>query len=232
MDQVLDEIGVADERRAFFYFSDARLQPAEPSRGRRGLRVVNAARLNWRRPLPEGFSSQDHKGTDVLLRGAAAFLAGGGHLTLSLFRKGIDVAATESLVADLGLSGVVEWHDEMDLHRFHGVLADADVVCDQLGDAFPGMAMLDAMALGRPVIANLPAALTAGRYPEPWPVRQASTVEDVTAHLAALADDEVRVEAARQTAAFATRHLSAVAAARICVRHFHESAPCREEKAS
>jgi glycosyltransferase involved in cell wall biosynthesis len=220
MDTILDGLGVPDTRREFFYFADPILRPVPPAAGRRGLRVVNAARLNWVRPMPPGFCTQDHKGTDVLLHGAAAHVAAGRRLTLVLFRKGLHVAETEALVRELGLAPHVEWQDEVGLHAFHRALAEADVVCDQFGESFPGMSTLDALAMGRPVVASVHPRIQQGLFAEPWPVRHAATPTEVAAHLAALADPEARARAGAASAAFASRHLSPLRAAQVCLGYF------------
>ena len=42
----------------------------------------------------------------------------------------------------------------MSLTSFYEQVGEADAVCDQMGPAIPGMTAVDAMAIGRPVIAN------------------------------------------------------------------------------
>ena len=54
----------------------------------------------------------------------------------------------------LGIAGRIVWRDELSLRGFQEELAGADVVCDQLGEAMPGMVAVDAMAMGLPVVAT------------------------------------------------------------------------------
>jgi len=218
IDTLLDGIGVADERRDFVYVADTDVPPASPARSNARLRVVNGARLNWKAPLPPGFSSQDHKGTDILLHGFAQFVASGGDADLVMFRKGLHVAETEALAQALGVASRIEWRDEVSLREFHVEIARADVVCDQVGESFPGLAALDAMAIGVPVIANFRPEATAAHFAEPIAACQAQTASEVASHLGSLAGSpRTRIEAGRAARRFARRHLSPAANARRCL---------------
>jgi glycosyltransferase involved in cell wall biosynthesis len=208
IDALLDGIGVEPARRDFMYLANTEGAPARPRQDAGRLRVVNGARLNWKRPLPDGYSSQDHKGSDVLLRGFAGFVDAGGDAELTLFRKGLHVAETEALVRELGIEAHVVWRAECSAADFSSIVREADVVCDQLGDAFPGMVALDAMAMGSPVIANFRPDLTGTLFPRGVPACQASTPEEVRAHLQALADADRRDRVGAEARVFAQEHLS------------------------
>jgi glycosyltransferase involved in cell wall biosynthesis len=221
IDALLDDIGVADSRRDFVYLADTDVPPVPPTRSNPRLRVVNGARLNWKAPLPPGFSSQDQKGTDILLEGFSRFVARGGDAELLLFRKGLHVAETESLVQALGVASRIVWRDEVTLRAFHQEIAQADVLCDQVGESFPGLAALDAMAMAVPVIANFRPEATAAHFTEPIAACQARTATEVASHLTTLAGSaEIRIKAGRAARRFARLHLSPEANARRCLRHF------------
>jgi glycosyltransferase involved in cell wall biosynthesis len=218
MDDLLRDIGVPDSRRDSYYmaFADGHLPQRVRTSGR--LHVVNGARLNWK-PLPDGFCGLDHKGTDILLKGFADFLANRGDAELVLFRKGQHIAETEALVASLGIASHVIWRDQVALHDFHAAILQADVVCDQLGDTFPGMVSLDAMAHGVPVIANFRPEINHELFPKPVAACQARTPVEVTTHLMALASSvEARARAGRAAQEFARRYFSPVASAERCAR--------------
>lgn len=220
IDRVLDGLAIPDERRMFLYIADTLAARPRKQRTRAVPRIVNGARLNWVRPLPPGFSPMDHKGTDVLLHGFARFIADGGRAELVLFRKGLHVAETERLVADLRLGAHVTWRDEVSLREFHDEIAGADIVCDQLGESFPGMVTLDAMACGVPVIAKAREALSAAPGAA-LPICQASTIEEVARHLRHLtASERARQVAGMAARRFAETHLSPESAAARCVQQF------------
>lgn len=226
IDRLLRDIGVDDQRRDFFYLADTEQAPVTPNRQGARLRIVNGARLNWKTPLPAGFSSQDHKGTDILLKGFARFIAGGGDAELVLFRKGLHVEETAALATSLGITSHIVWRDETTLSDFRRVVAEADVVCDQLGESFPGLAGVDAMAVGLPVIANFRPEILGSQFAEPIAACQARTAEEVAAHLISLASSpRARVSAGRAGRRFARVHLSPLANARRCLRHLGVDVP-------
>jgi glycosyltransferase involved in cell wall biosynthesis len=217
-DALLADIGVPAARRMFVYLADThRISPAPPP-ANPVLRILNGARLNWVRPMPPGFSEQDAKGTDVLLHGFARFLADGGRAELRLVEKGLHTAETRALVESLGIGHAVVWLPEMDLRSFRAEMAAADVVCDQLSTSFPGMVALDAMALGRPVLANFRPDILGPAYADPWPVCDASDAAGVHRALAGLAGAPAECAALGERArAFAEKWLSPEANARRCL---------------
>jgi glycosyltransferase involved in cell wall biosynthesis len=221
MDSLLRDIGVDESRREFFYFADVDNPPKPPAAAHGGpLRIVNGARLNWKKPMPGGFSSQDHKGSDVLLRGFAEFMQAGGNAELVLFRKGLHVAETEALASELGIAEHIRWRGEMTLREFYRELTDADIVCDQFGDSFPGMVAMDAMAIGLPVVAHFRLESMAPCFQDPIPGFHAETPSEIAAHFETLAaSPRLRIDAGRAARRFARTHLSPVANARRCLRH-------------
>jgi glycosyltransferase involved in cell wall biosynthesis len=231
MDDLLRDLGVPGSRRDSYYMAFAGSNAPRPVRTSGRLRIVNGARLNWK-PLPDGFCGLDHKGTDVLLKGFADFVAKGGDAELVLFRKGQHITETETLAESLGIGSHIVWRDQIALHEFHAEILEADVVCDQLGETFPGMVSLDAMALGVPVIANFRPEITHELFPKPVAACQARTAVEVTAHLMALSGSvDARARAGRAAQEFARRYFSPVASAERCARDLLASALVLEASA-
>jgi glycosyltransferase involved in cell wall biosynthesis len=219
IDDLLRAIGVADARRIFVYLTGAIDRTPLLKEGTGKLRILNGARLNWKKPMPPGFSGQDHKGTDILLRGFAQFLQAGGQGELLLFRKGLHVEETETLANELGISKDIIWRSELGLNEFYAEIEQADIVCDQFGDSFPGLVALDAMALGRPVIANFRPPIISSSYPEPIPAFQAECAEDVKNHLLKLAaSPDLRRSVGLAGRRFAETYLSPEANAIKCLK--------------
>jgi len=220
-DEILQSLGVLrdDPRRFFIYLSDTiGLQPVQHPLRRR-MRIFNGARIIWHLPLPPGLSALDHKGTDVLIRGFADFLAAGGEGELRLVRKGYDVDRTVVLIKRLGIETNVTWLDELSLFQFYEELAEADVVCDQFGLSMPGMVALDAMAMGRPVLSNFRLEVMGPCYPEPRPFFQAATPGEVRSHLLDLfTAPKLRAETGRLAAEYVRRHHSPEVNARECLK--------------
>jgi glycosyltransferase involved in cell wall biosynthesis len=183
------------------------------------LRIWAPTRVNWRLPMPEGFSSQDHKGTDVLLRGFAAFIAAGGHAQLRLVAKGLHVEDARALTRTLGIEPHVAWLPEMSHAAVHDEMRQADIVADQFGQSLPGLVMSDALAIGRPVVANFRPDLLGDAFPEPVPGAHADTPASLCARLQQLAESpDLRADLAERGRAFAERYLSPQANAAHCLR--------------
>lgn len=217
-DRLLSEIGVLDQRRFFIFMADTlNLQYCPPPKNR-VLRLFNGARLNWHRPLPPGFSAQDDKGTDILLKGFAQFISTGGRAELRLVRKGLHISETDRLVRDLGIENNVVWLDELPLAEFYNEMRQADVVCDQFGTAVPGMVSVDGMAIGRPILGNFRLDIIQPRFREDLPVCHTETSEAVVSQLHQLSESHARrLEIGRAAHEFSTRWMSPETTAKNCL---------------
>ena len=213
-DRILDGLGVPDARRTMLLMTEPdRIEAAPPPRNAR-IRTFCAARLNWKRPLLPGLAELDYKGSDVMVKGLALFSRESGmRLDVRLVRKGLHVAQTEALVRDEGLGARVTWLDEMSQREVQREFRDADIVFDQLGASVFAMAGLDAMATGRPVIANArPEVAQQGGVS---PVCQARTAEEVAAQLRRLVPDaRERERVGLESRRHIEKHFSAQGAAR------------------
>jgi glycosyltransferase involved in cell wall biosynthesis len=191
-DRILDSLGIGSSQRSGFMITDVdaeRVQQIEPQQPAPGepLRIFNVARLNWYEPRPAHLSALDMKGTDILLRGFADFIHRyQGRGELSLVRKGADVSATVALVAELELTDHVRWLDEMSQNEVFDHYERAHVVSEQLSTSVIGMGGLDAMACGRPVLANARPEVFEPMVGEPSPVLHATDAQTVCQHLLSL----------------------------------------------
>ncbi|NKD55218.1 MULTISPECIES: glycosyltransferase family 4 protein [unclassified Haematospirillum] len=185
-DHILDDIGVSDERRFMVYLSNTLDLEYQSLPHNERLTIFCGSRIVYRPDQHPGFSPLDFKGTDVLIKGFAQYVKGGGKGLLRLPRKGQDQEAAAELIADLGIGASVEWLDELPLFAYYKEVAAADLVCDQFGTAFPGMVTTDAYAMGRPVMAKLRNEIFAQHFPEPMPGFDASTPEQICQHLTLL----------------------------------------------
>lgn len=220
-DVTLDALGVNGDRRFFSWMSDPAYFSPAPSPGNEKVRVLNLARLTWKNPGEREFTI-DHKATDVLLRGLARFI--GRHpsigLDIRLVRKGLQVSDAETLIDALGLKPQVTWIQEMTQDEVLEECRRADIVCDQLGLSVVGMGGLDAMAVGRPLIANARPEVMRHHLPEP-PICHAATADEVADQLERLVmSREERERVGRESRAYIEQHCSADAAAAIFARRF------------
>ena len=191
----------------------ARIVPQPPPKNDT-LRVFNAARVLWKRPFPPMVGDWEDKGTDILLKGAALWNQRTGRsIDVRLVEKGFSVPATKRLVDELGINALVSWQPELTQSEVFCEYAGADIVAEQCGTHVLGMAGYEAMAAGRPVIANGRPDLYATIHPGPPPVAQASTPEEVAAQLDRLSDPNERARIGAAGRRFVEEHLSVDAAA-------------------
>lgn len=179
-DRLMEEMGVGEDRRIFNAMTDTDVRNYLPPRFNTPMRVFCGSRLNWSSLMPKGAVTIDYKGAEIMVRGLAMFVGGTGNsLEIRLVRKGMHVAETAALIEELGLASHVVWLDEMSQKEVETEYSQADVVFDQLGEGIIGMVCLDAMALGRPVIANGRPEMLEPLLGAPSPICQASTPEEV-----------------------------------------------------
>lgn len=224
-DRLLDDIGVTDAQRFHIYFGDCESIPFQPApEPRREVRIFCGARLTWKKPISPGASELDFKGTDIALHGVSRLLRQlrwpwrRRKLQLRLVEKGAHVEQTKALVTELKLDAHVVWLPEMPRHRFLEELAEADICIDNLGESVVGLAGLDAMATGRPLIANARPSVYAGMFNEPIPICHADTPATVEAHLARLIDHpEQRARIGAASRDFVLRYWSPAANVQTCL---------------
>ena len=178
--------------------------------------LLCGTRLTWKKPIPPGVSALDYKGSDVMLRGAALFRERSGvAFELRIFEKGLHVTETRALVQELGLDDCVTWLPEMHARGFYR----ADVCIEQLGDSCIGMVGLDAMAMGKPVIANAHPEIWKRHLGREWPICHATTAEEVCSHLNALTSDpRARSLVGEKSRTFVRQYFSPRANARQCLK--------------
>lgn len=208
-DQILDSIGVRDERRLMLHFSNTIDLKPQPLVQNGKLILLCGSRVVYRPDNNPALSAMDFKGIDVLLKGFALYCQSGGEGELRLPRKGQDLQAAIDLISELAISTRVRWLDEMPLLRFYEEMIAADVVCDQFGSSFPGMVTTDAYALGRPVMAKLRPEIFSQRFPEPLPGFDAETPEQIATHLMMIGRNRrLLVDMGQKSRAYAEAYLS------------------------
>ena len=208
-DQLLDSMGVRDERRLMLHFSNTIDLQAKPAAKNNTLTILCGSRIVYRPEHNPALSAMDFKGTDVLLKGFALYCQQGGEGVLRLPRKGQDLQAAVDLISDLVIAERVHWLDEMPLAQFYEEMIAADLVCDQFGSSFPGMVTTDAYALGRPVMAKLRADIFGQRFPKSLPGFDAETLEQIADHLMMMEKNRnVLVNMGRKSRAYAEAYLS------------------------
>jgi glycosyltransferase involved in cell wall biosynthesis len=160
-------------------------------------RVFNSARLTWINEPGTDLTVLDYKGTDRVIHGLALFKERYRlPLKIRLVRIGRHVTETRQLIDRLGLSDQVTWLDYLTQIQFRDEVRAADIVIDQVADGTVAMSGLEALAAGRPLIANARAEVIAPVLGAPSPICQASSAEEVCEQLHRLvssAEERVRL---------------------------------------
>lgn len=173
------------------------------------IKILNAARLNWKMPPAPGRCALDIKRTDILLKGFALFQQKfAGEMRLTLVRKGDDVKETQGLIEDLGIAKYVDWMDEMTQMELLHQYGLHDIISDQFGESIVSMAGLDAMAVGRPLLANWRPEFMDKVVPEKAPICQATSEEHVFQQLVLLRDSAYREEVGIRSRKYVEKYFS------------------------
>ena len=224
-DRLLDEIGVKTERRLFLLMADLAINPYTPPPNNPVLRIFCLARLTWRLEAGSDLTELDYKGSDIMIRGIGLFWRKTKvKIDLRLARKGRHLAETGALVATEGLTEQVTWMDELTQKQVRDEYRAADIVFDQLANGVVAMGGLEAMATGRPLIANARPEIIGPIIGESSPVCQASSATEVCAQLERLIfslDERVRVGLASRR--YVEKYFSAEAGARACLARLTSS---------
>ena len=224
-DLLLDELGLENSKRLFILMTDTEKIQRQPLPHNCPARIFCAARLTWKKPMAMGTCELDYKGSDIMVHGLGAFIRRTGiPLDIRLVRKGLHVAETRRLVEEEGLAKYVTWLEEMSQLEVLAEYKQADIVFDQLGQSMVAMAGLDAMAMGRPVIANGRPEIIGRVVGVPSPICQAGNPEEVCAQLERLEPHPVEREcAAAASRQYVESYFSADHAAQLCLERLSKS---------
>ncbi len=218
-DALLDGIGVSDEQRMFIYMCrELSYEPRHTNKNERPV-LFCGTRLTWKKPIPPGASPLDYKGSDVMIHGVALFREKTGmDFDMRIFEKGLHVQEARALAHELGLDDCITWLPEMPAHDFYRELESADICFEQLGESCIGMVGLDAMAMGKPVIANAHPEIWRRHLGCEWPICHATTPEEVCSHLESLVPNpRMRSKIGKESSTFVQKHFSPRANARQCL---------------
>lgn len=175
-----------------FPFRPIDVAPVPPERVRReGLVLFHPSNLDWgatdQRP---GRTST--KGNDRFLRALARFVGETDRpVRLIALDRGPDRELARELVAELGLSEIVEWRGTLSHRALYETIQDADVVVDQFDVGGMGGIAWESMALGTPVLTYLHPSSDGLSFDVPTPVLNAYTEDEILQKLRLLGDSDV-----------------------------------------
>lgn len=216
-DRLLAELGVDEGRRMFFLMADIERYDYTAYPINRTLRLFNVARITWRKPRDYFTCELDYKGTDVLIRGLGMFVRESKiPIEIRLVKKGADLEVTRQLIDEEGIASNVTWLDEMDQSQLCDEYKNADIVSDHFGQGSIGMGALDAMAVGRPVMANGKPDIFRKALGEAPPICHATTAKEVCDQLLRLAADrDLRENIGKQSRLYVEKYCTLESAASI-----------------
>jgi len=219
-DRLLAELGVFGERRTFFMMGDVERYDYSQYPDNQTLRLFNVSRIQWKKPRQHFICELDYKGTDVLIRGLGMFVRENNTpINIVLVKKGIDLEETYKLIAEERLSEKITWLETLDQISLYDEYKKADVVSDHFGKGSIGMGALDAMATGRPVIANCSPEIFGEALGESSPICHAAAPEEIRDQLVRLAADrELRLRIGKLSRQYVEKYFTPEHAARIVLK--------------
>jgi len=192
IDDIMLQIGVRNDARISNYVTHAvNFKHQKKTKTNPRTRILNGARLNWVKPFPGGYCSQDDKGTDILIAGFKLFIEQGNDAELVMIRKGLHIEETEALIKSSGISDRIVWLEEMNMQVFYKEILKADIVCDQFGPTTPGLVAMDAMIMSRPVVANFNLEILKNCYSQLDFVCDAQTATQVAEQFSKIVSSQV-----------------------------------------
>jgi glycosyltransferase involved in cell wall biosynthesis len=218
-DELIQQIRGGESRRTAFMMTDISHIPFLPPPQNPVIRIFNVARFTWHEPLPAGIKPWENKGNDIMIRGIGRFYRETGEeLDIHFVEKGASIPQTKALVQEEGFGHLVTWHSEMTQDEVFEQYRFADVVFEQLGKHLVCLGGLDAMAMGRPVIANGRPEFYEPLIGEKSPICQARSAEDVCEQLKRLFfHQKEREQVGKASREYVSRYFSADNAAQECL---------------
>jgi len=140
--------------------------------------LIQHSRQSW----VMGPSSLDYKGNDLLIKGFHLFVKNnpGKTCKLLLFEYGFDVEPSKKLIGDLGLTDYVVWFPTMPRKDLLSIIRFCDVGVGELGHSwFSYGAVYEILAMGVVFMGKRKDSDYAARFPELYPMLNASTEQEV-----------------------------------------------------
>lgn len=210
-DALLADIKVDESKRLMTLMVDTELSNYTAPITAKTIRLFNVARFSWVTNKVNDridFSQLDSKGNDVMIKGISAFYhKHKAPLDIVFVKKGDDVDATIELLKIENIEHLVTWKNELSQAEVQQEYKKADIVFDQFATSFVSMGGLDAMAIGRPLIANARAEIFDHVLGEKTEICDAKTPEEVCNWLELLIlNEEFRLNKGKASRDFVIKH--------------------------
>ena len=224
-DELLKRIGYATEQRFSFMVTDTSKREYVAPKNNSELVVLLAARQTWINSNQAVQSLLDNKGTDIFLRGIAHFI---DHhpdrkISIILVEKGENTNESKALIKELNIGDCIVWKQQMSQKVLFSLYAEVDVVADHFSpSSVVGMAGLDALAMGKPLLAHSRSDIFEPLIGEKSPICHAENPQQVSDWLLKLTDFNVRNVISVQSRAYVEKYFSTDSAATQILKRYGE----------
>jgi glycosyltransferase involved in cell wall biosynthesis len=154
-----------------------------PIRSEEGkLRFFHASHLDWK-ASDQGGHRWSAKGNDRFFRAFARAVRDGLEAECIVLDRGPDRQQARMLARDLGIEGCLSWKPQLSRDELFEEFSRADIVVDQFDVGSHGGITIEAMSLGKPVMVYVNANTSRVVYPDPMPVLNCHTEEEIYSQL-------------------------------------------------
>lgn len=164
--------------------------------------IFHPVHIDW---TYRGRKRSSLKGNDRLIRAFARFVKDNPKTLLVCLRYGVDIAATESLIAELGIGANVVFIERLRKEALREMMNAADLIADQFMLGAMGGTAVETLACGRPLLTYIKEDMARRCYGETPPVFNARTEHEIYEALVAARDSDLKA-AGQAGRAWVERH--------------------------
>lgn len=141
------------------------------------LKIFHPSSFDW--GVNDSYPEKTHKGNDVFLKGIISALDQGLSAECLVLDRGYDRCEAREIIESSGHADRFIWADHLERDALFRKMAESDIIVDQFSCGGIGGILIEAMALGKPVLTYINEYSNSLTYPEMPPVLNARTPEAV-----------------------------------------------------
>jgi glycosyltransferase involved in cell wall biosynthesis len=188
----------------FPYFLEDR-EPHTPVDPNRRFRFFHPSNLDWK-VQDRSRNRNSSKGNDRFFRAFARAVKSGLEAECVILDRGPDRAIAKELINELGVADKFIWKTPLSRQDLFAEYAQADVVVDQFDVGGSGGITIEAMSAGKPVMIYLQEDCLRLLYPEPMPVLNCRSEEEIYAAIMKCRDREYLQRLGREAKAWVFKY--------------------------
>jgi glycosyltransferase involved in cell wall biosynthesis len=181
----------------------------EESKARKGRKdsilFFHPSHLDWKQEKSDA-SRNSSKGNDRFIRAFARAVKGGLDARCLILDRGPDREHAKRLIDELGVADRFTWKPHLSRDELVESYLQADVVVDQFDVGGIGAIAIEAMYLGKPVMIYINEASHGVSTPDPPPVLNARTEEEIYAQIKRCAEPEFLASLGERARAWVKLH--------------------------